>query len=163
MQPVRVTKPIFYYEPGQVQVLSQSHLVDSVQRRIALTRPHLTTFGRIMHDKKSVMDSAGGIHNSLAAWKRYMGLHRSHPIFYVDGVHQGIDVSTAREMDVFMAQSLIELSKYVHGDGTDQQCVLSQGNGGESCYYYTRVERESYEARLHQLRWWMTAPITEEE
>ena len=92
-----------------------------------------------------------------------MNLHRSYPIFYVDGVHRGMDVSIAREMDVFMAQSLIDMSKSVHEDGTDQQCVLSQGNEGESCYYYTRVEKESYEARLHQLRWWMTAPVTEEE
>ena len=109
------------------------------------------------------MDSAGMIHNSMAEWRRYMDVHRSYPIFYVDGVHRGMDVTTAREMDVFMTQSLIDMSKSVCEDGTDQECVLNQGNDGEHCYYYTTVERESYEARLHQLRWWMTAPRTEEE
>jgi hypothetical protein len=59
--------------------------------------PRITAEGWILDDHKSAMDSIGGVHNSILAWKDYLGISRAYKARY----EGGIDATRGTDFAIF--------------------------------------------------------------
>ena len=125
--------PGLYYPPGKIALHTQNstaRYAAKVSRRyLSQTHPtdsRITSEGYILADGMSVEDSVGGVHRSMRAWKKFLGVSHSYKARYDGGrydLQEPTDVAKAIQEDQAAVANLLELAK-----GTPAT-PLASGNG----------------------------------
>jgi hypothetical protein len=130
--------PTLYYPPGKITLHTQNStprvsakLSDQYLRQKHPTNPRITADGWILPDRKSVEDSVGGVHRSMRAWRKFLGVSHSYKARYDGGrydLQEPTDVAKAIQEDQAMVANLLELAK---GEAATLPTLppLASGNG----------------------------------
>jgi len=130
--------PIRYYPPGKITLHTQNStprfsakVSDQYLRQTHPTNSRITAEGWIMADRKSVEDSVGGVHRSMRAWRKFLGVSNSYKARYDGGrydLQEPTDVAKAIQEDQAMVANLLDLAK---GEAATLPTLppLASGNG----------------------------------
>jgi hypothetical protein len=113
--------PVLYYPPGKIALHTQNsttkYSAKVSQQYIGQKHPtnaRITAEGWILPDNKSVEDSVGGVHRSMRAWRKFLGVSQSYKARYDGGrydLQEPTDVAKAIQEDQAMVANLLELAK----------------------------------------------------
>jgi hypothetical protein len=110
--------PVLYYPPGKIALHTQnsteeysSKVSHKYLRQKHPTNSRITAEGWILEDRKSVKDSVGGVHRSIQAWKKFLGISNSYKARYDGGMYDLQEPTDVRKADQVLVANLLDLAK----------------------------------------------------
>jgi hypothetical protein len=113
--------PVLYYPPGKIALHTQnstpkysSKVSHQYLRQKHPTNLRITAEGWILEDRKSVKDSVEGVHRSIRAWRKFLGVSNSYKARYDGGTYdlqEPTDVRKAILAHQALVANLLELAK----------------------------------------------------
>jgi hypothetical protein len=109
--------PVLYYPPGKIALHTQNSTKEysskvsyKYLRQKHPTNTRITAEGWILEDRKSVKDSVGGLHRSMRAWKKFLGISNSYKARYDGGMYDLQEPTDVRKANQALVANLLDLA-----------------------------------------------------